>query len=454
MVKLETVNHIELVTDSGGWAAFDEPGLMRQKTHFTVSSPGYEFPKDGFGFAGVTLTATPGKTAEIKVLRNNIAERLYRLSGQGIYRDSELLGKESPLPRPVLNGGVLGLDSVQASLFKGRIFWLWGDTLRAAYPLGHFAMTGAVSDLPGNGGLDPSLGVHFEYFMEPDGVFARKMAPMEEPGLVWLDGVISIKDSDGKERLIAHYSRMKDLGKRLDHGIMEFNEEAGVFEAVLSLGEEFAWQCPRGHPVRAKSEDGDFFYFADPFCNTRVPASLDDIMNPARYQALAWSAAHRSLVWQNERPPIKQDEERKLVEQQKLAAEKARHQVRDAASGKPVSIHAGSIAWNEYRKRWIMIAVETGGKESFLGEVWLVEAPQIDGPWEKAVKVATHPKYSFYNPCHHPFFDQEGGRIICFEGTYSQTFSNNPVATPRYDYNQLMYRLDLSDARLAAAQGR
>jgi hypothetical protein len=38
--------------------------------------------------------------------------------------------------------------------------------------------------------------------------------------------------------------------------------------------------------------------------------------------------------------------------------------------------------------------------------------------------------------------------VIYFEGTYTQTFSGNPEATPRYDYNQIMYRLDLDDPRL------
>jgi len=46
-------------------------------------------------------------------------------------------------------------------------------------------------------------------------------------------------------------------------------------------------------------------------------------------------------------------------------------------------------------------------------------------------------------------FDQEGGRIIYFEGTYTATFSGNKDPTPRYDYNQVMYQLDLSDKRLA-----
>jgi hypothetical protein len=63
--------------------------------------------------------------------------------------------------------------------------------------------------------------------------------------------------------------------------------------------------------------------------------------------------------------------------------------------------------------------------------------------------VVTHDNYSFYNPRHHPHFDEDGGRRIYFEGTYTHTFSGNHEATPRYDYNQVMYRLDLADERLA-----
>src|SRR5262249_27780862 len=49
----------------------------------------------------------------------------------------------------------------------------------------------------------------------------------------------------------------------------------------------------------------------------------------------------------------------------------------------------------------------------------------------------------------HPFFDQDGGRRIYFEGTYTAEFSGSHEKTPRYDYNQIMYRLDLADPRLA-----
>jgi hypothetical protein len=40
-------------------------------------------------------------------------------------------------------------------------------------------------------------------------------------------------------------------------------------------------------------------------------------------------------------------------------------------------------------------------------------------------------------------------KFLDFEDTYTATFSGNKDPTPRYDYNQVMYQLDLSDQRLA-----
>jgi hypothetical protein len=82
------------------------------------------------------------------------------------------------------------------------------------------------------------------------------------------------------------------------------------------------------------------------------------------------------------------------------------------------------------------------------GEVWFSEADTPAGPWAYARRVAEHGTYNFYNPTQHPFFDQEGGRLIYFEGTYTASFSGAKVHTPRYDYNQIMYRLALDDPRL------
>lgn len=450
LVSLTTVNHITHTTDSAGWIAFHEPGLMDKEVFFHVSSPGYAVPKDGFGYSGLRLKPRLGQTEVVKIMRMNIAERLYRITGQGIYRDSTLLGKSSPLPRPDFNV-TLGQDSVQALTFQRRIFWLWGDTNKVNYPLGNFHTTSAWSDLPDKGGLSPEEGIHLEYLMTEAGEI-RPMLPMEAPGPVWLFGLLTAPDASGKEHMLAHYGRFKDLATRLEHGIAEYDETLGRFVPMTVLGDEFDWQHPEGNAVRVQDDEGDFYYFADGFAMTRVPAKADAILNPSAYEAMAWSEAEQDYIWQQKLPPATQAGEAKSIAEKKMPPSRALMQLQDALTGKPVLIHRSSIQWNAYRKRWIMIANQNKGDASLLGEVWYAEAPTPSGPWLKAVKIATHPKYTFYNPRQHSFFDQEGGRLIYFEGTYAETFSGNPLPTPRYDYNQIMYRLDLGDPRLEVAK--
>lgn len=108
LVELKTVNDIRYYTDSNGVIAFYEPGLMNRDVFFHIQSHGYEVPADGFGYRGATLRTKPGANTTIQLTRNNIAERLYRVTGQGIYRDTMLTGGQSPLSKPVLNGRVLG----------------------------------------------------------------------------------------------------------------------------------------------------------------------------------------------------------------------------------------------------------------------------------------------------------------------------------------------------------
>jgi hypothetical protein len=446
LVTLTTINHVSHTSDSAGWVAFNEPGLMEREIYFHVSAPGYAVGKDGFGYSGLRLIPKLGDKAEIKVMRLDIAERLYRITGQGIYRDSELLGKEAPLPRANFNF-TTGQDSVQALPWKGRLFWLWGDTNKPNYPLGNFHSTCAWSDLPEKGGLAPEEGIHLEYLTDDDSQL-RRMMPTKEPGAVWIFGLLVVPDAEGKEHLIGHYGRFKDLTKRLEHGICEFDETQGVFTSIVLLGDEFEWQHPEGNAVRVKNEDGDFYYFSNSFAVTRVLASYNDATNPGSYEALAWSAVEQDYLWQKKLPPVTQKSEAKMLADHKMPPSRSLLQVKDAITGKPVEIHRSSVNWNPHRKAWIMIGNQQQAAESNLGEVWYAEAPTPSGPWTKAVKVASHPRYSFYNPRHHAFFDEQQGRVIYFEGTYSETFSGNPVPTPRYDYNQLMYRLDLDDPRL------
>ena len=112
MVELQTTSSARYYTDSNGLIAFDEPGLMNKKVWFGVSAHGYEFPRDGFGMRGVALETKPGGGGKLKIKRLNIAERLYRITGQGIYRDTVLLGRKPPIAEPLLNAQVTGQDGI------------------------------------------------------------------------------------------------------------------------------------------------------------------------------------------------------------------------------------------------------------------------------------------------------------------------------------------------------
>ncbi|HOX03273.1 MAG TPA: hypothetical protein P5555_13470 [Candidatus Paceibacterota bacterium] len=471
LVELETVHHLRYVTDSAGWAAFHEPGLMRQKIFFHVRSHGYEAPKDGFGFAGVALETAPGGRAEIRMRRLNLAERLYRITGEGIYSDSVRLGEPAPLAQPLGAGRVAGQDSTFAVLHRGRIHWYWGDTSRLSYPLGHFWMAGATSKLPGQGGLDPAVGIDLDYFVSADG-FSRPLARMGvERGLMWLDGFLVTPDGTGRDRIVAHYDHVESLGKSFGHGMAIYMDDKAEFARMHALDTTNRWRFPRGHVIRHREGGADYFYCGEVFLDVRVRADFASVTNPAAYEA--WTCLETgsapasarvrrgadgalSWRWSRHSDPVDPGREQQLVDAGQIAASEAWLNPADIESGQRIRVHRGSVNWNDYRKCWILIATQQGGS-SALGEVWYAEAPGPTGPWRRARKIVTHDRYTFYNPVHHPFFDQEGGRIIYFEGTYANTFSGNPDATPRYDYNQIMYRLDLSDARLrsrASAAGK
>jgi hypothetical protein len=468
LVELGTVNQLRFVTDNAGRIAFNEPGLMDREVFFTVRSHGYEMKKDGFGFAGAKIIPKAGQTAEIRITRVNIAERLCRLTGEGRYRDTLLLGHKSPLNDATNPGLVAGQDSVQAVPYRGAVYWFWGDTARMSHPLGLFRTAGAKTPLsPAN--FDPAVGIAFDYFVDKTG-FARAMMPLAErpEGVIWIDGVCTVADDKGVEKLVAHYSRRKSLAEEFEHGIAVFDDEKASFVPAKILPQTEKWRFPHGHLELFDDDRKKWLLCGNPALNVRVPATLNDVLDPKQYQAFTCEVGPENgdapavktdgdgkpaWRWQSDRPPLGSEEEASLVKAGVLKVEHTRFYPADAAAARQrVRLHAGTVRWNPYRKRWLMLAVQVGGKSSFLGEVWYAEADHPIGPFATAVKVVTHDRQSFYNVCQHAFLDRDGGRLIHFEGTYSSMFSGNPDKTPRYEYNQILYRLDLDAPALKPAR--
>lgn len=456
LVELSTVNQMRFYTDSGGWVALHEPGLFGQRVFFSIQSHGYEFAKDGFGFAGKALEFQPGERVTVPLKRVNLAERLYRVTGEGIYRDSALLGEPTPTAEPLGAGKVAGQDSVFGEIYQGKIWWFWGDTAPMRYPLGHYHMACATSDLPGKGGLDPVRGVNLKYLVDKDG-FSRPVARLGvKTGLIWADGFMPLRDSAGNERLVCHYAHMESLHKMLGHGLAVFDDSRQEFDRVKELDMDLLWRWPaQSHPIRYREKGAEYIYTGCVFPNVRVRASWDHYFDPSQYEGftclqegdgettVARDEDDRPLYrWVKGAKPVDGATEQRLIKAGRLKSNEAHFFPTDVESGKHVLMHRGSVRWNEHRRRWIMVAGEIGGTSN-LGEIWYAECESPIGPWRKARKIVTHDVYSFYNPVHHPFFDQDGGRWIYFEGTYTREFSGNKSPTPRYDYNQIMYRLDV-----------
>jgi hypothetical protein len=466
MVELKTTSNQVYLTDSNGYAAIGDPTLLGRQVYFHVSSHGYEYRTDGFGFRGTTLDVQPGAEATIQIKRINLAERLYRITGAGIYRDSIQLGKDVPIREPLLNAQVTGQDSVQAVVVGNRIYWFWGDTNRLSYPLGQFNTSGAVSKLPHTGGLRPARGIDLEYFVDEQG-FSRPMFPPEPGVLIWVDGAFSVEDPLGKPRVLVHFSRRKSLSEELSSGLAVLNDQSHTFEPLREYTEGDKLY-PRGQSFLVHDGGTDYIYFAEPYAIVRVRAQWDAVLDPEQWEAFTpllagsnWDAVGPNLdrtadgrlhyAWKKGTVVVNAKRHRQLVADGHIHEDENWLRTVAAKDGTPILLHAGSIKWNPFRKRWILIAHEQGGEASFFGEVWFAEARKPEGPFEKAVRIVTHGNYSFYNVAQHDFFDQDGGRTIFFEGTYTNMFTKDAPATPWYDYNQILYRLDLTDPRLRPA---
>jgi hypothetical protein len=346
LVELETTHHIRFVSDNAGVIAFDLPELMNVETWFYVRGHGYSVAKDGFGFSGVRVTPRPGETLTIKVQRRLAGKRLGRLTGHGLFAESQKLGDELDWKEQ----GIAGCDSVQNAIHNGELYWGWCDTLRAKYPLGRFHMTGATTALQPLGSLEPPLRLRFNYVADDQGI-PRDVAKMPGDGPTWLFGYVSLPDKIGKQHLGATYSKIKAPLSEYEKGLCVWNEATKHFDRLDVLWSKSESHpkpppAPHGHAVFWKDESNqDCVLFGDPFPTLKCPATFE-----------AWSSPES---WTH------------LVAQTKVPVR---------GQSKSIEPHRGAIAWNAFRKKWATVFTQKGGDSSYLGEIWYAEADSPMGP--------------------------------------------------------------------------
>ncbi len=423
LVELRTTHHVRFVSDNAGLIAFDLPELMGRETWFEVIGHGYDVPPDGLGYHGVRLTPTPGGRLRVEVQRRILARRLGRLTGAGLFAESQKLGRAPAPPE----SGVLGCDSVQVAAHGDRLFWLWGDTTLARHPLGIFHSTAAFTPRRPLTRFEPPVHLPFEYVTDTRGA-PRAVAELPGEGPTWLCACVSLPDRTGASRLGATYMKIRPPLEAYEWGLCVWNETERRFERLKVLwrqadGPPAPPPLPRGHAVNWTDPAGrDWVLFGDPFPSLRCPATFEAWQDPATWEALTPPAA--------------------------LAAADGSQTIRPHTAA-----HSGSVGWHPWRRRWVAVFLQAFGKPSAFGELWYAEAPAPTGPWGPAVKILSHDNYTFYNPRLHLELTPPDSPLLLFEGTYSAQFADRPPPTPRYDYNQVLYRLDLDDPALRPAQG-
>ncbi len=246
LVELTTTHNVRFVSDNAGVIALDLPELMGVETWFTVSGHGYSVPKDGFGYRGVRLTPRAGEALTVQVQRALPGKRLGRITGGGLFAESQKLGLETGWRE----SGVLGCDSVQNAVHNGRLHWGWGDTTLPGYPLGIFHMTGATTVARPLASLEPPVRLTFDYFRD-ERSRPRAVAPLPGDGPTWLGGYASLPDAAGNDRLVAAYAKIKPPLEAYETGLCVWNEQTEVFEKFREL-----WSNSDSNPRPPRSPDG------------------------------------------------------------------------------------------------------------------------------------------------------------------------------------------------------
>ncbi len=419
LVELRTTDQQRLVTDNAGVIALDSPEMLGRETWFTLQGHGYEVPCDGFGYRGVRLTPQAGKTLTVEVWRTILAKRLGRITGAGLFAEIQKLGQELDWHE----SGIVGADSVQNAVHRGKLYWAWGDTTLAKYPLGIFDGTGATTAIQPLKTFEPPLRLQLDYVVD-EKARPRGVAKMPGTGPTWITGFVSLKDKVGADHLVCGYAKIKAPLEAYEWSQAIWNEQTESFEKLRTVWTKNTDTpklplVPDGHPAIWKDEQGkEWLLFGNPLPTIRMPATFEAWQDPATWE--------------------------KLTPQETLI---------DAKNKSQIKPHTGSIAWNPWRKRWVTIFMQKFGKPSAFGELWYAEAMTPTGPWGPAVKVLSHENYTFYNPRIHPEMTPDDSPVLLFEGTFTREFSDNKEPVPRYDYNQIMYRLDLDQAELAPARG-
>ena len=496
LVLITTQDWVVWWTDSNGIATISESDLQPDPSTgrsgdlwIYVSTWGYTDPANDpdAEFPGHGITVTPGSSARIELQRDILAERLYRFTGMGVFQDSLLAGIETPLADVTHAANVAGQDSTQVAVYKERAMYIFGDTLLRFDPFGVFSSTGASTTLD----VNASSFLELEYFSSDNGTSPAQMVPVDD-WFTWVQAFATLNPGTESESLLGFWATHD--GDSMDttaYGSMAWDEEAGYFQLLLNFtasaqtqyctnpncsyvlweGAHSLVATASGEPCNA-SDPGAFVYLACPTPLVRFPARAEAFQSFDLWESYTPLKEGETLAqtdpqlerdtdtgdlvygWKLGTGALGPDDETSFIDRGLMTRAESMFwdATVDAKTGATLTLSGGDIQWSDHRQRWVYISQRNDDWE---GEVWYAEAATLVGPYDRAVKVISHDddddtcehdlgSYTFYNVVQLPFAAE--GSAIYVSGTFDAAtdMENSARANvPRYDYNNILYRLDL-----------
>ena len=205
-------------------------------------------------------------------------------------------------------------------------------------------------------------------------------------------------DATGRERLVCHYAHMESLEKMLGHGLAVYDDDARPNSSGSGdAGPGGPAAVPRPGPSGPARDGGvEYLFLGEVFPIVRVPAEVEAVLDldrlrgldlpgepgleprrlagKARRRRAASALGGRRGVARSSQHGAQADRARAQSSPTRPGSSR-----RTSIPGQPVTMHRGTVSWNAFRRRWILIATEIGGT-SQLGEVWYAEAAEPTGP--------------------------------------------------------------------------
>ncbi len=288
LVELRTVNQIRYVTDSNGVVAFDEPGLFNLQGLLHRHEPRLRGRQGQFRLPRRRRSqVTEGGSARISIRRRNIAERLYRVTGAGIYRDSILTGDPRPDPRAAAQRPGHGPGQRGQRRLPGEDPLVLGRHQPPRLPArqlprarGHLgaARPRRARSLEGRG---PPLLPRRQGLREADRAHARRWADLD------LGPDRAPRPRAARSGCSPTTSRSATCWRSTSRGSpSSIRRRSGSRRSSSSpTRRRIAGDYPSGHAFLHRDRGVDYVYYASPYPLIRVPADPDRLGNPAAFES-------------------------------------------------------------------------------------------------------------------------------------------------------------------------